>query len=214
MGTKYEIREAQTVASKAKLSEMVEAGIKLGYWSQVSVSDHHSKYVTVASPQGLHFDLSTGGWGNENTITASVARRVTDGGELAVYPRDVCRYGQANPAASAAATRDAETLAKTLNKRLVALPEATALAQLVADTLARKVSDREALRTHIALLEGLGYGFEESQKLQTYKAAGYRRGGACGPSKIEVTSSGAMYFSVDTSIERFAGIAAAMGTSD
>ena len=206
----YSDRQSKESASRAKLAEVVQAGVKLGLWSfESAITPEGSdawRWVTVKTPSGLSFDLNGGSWGREQMITASVASLKGPHG-ISVTPRDVMRYNGSAPTASASYTRPAETIAKDLHKRVMLHPEGIACAQALVDRLAAQVESRGTLRGHMDTLELMGYRFDRTDARETYSATGYSNGSK-DPRTVKVTAEGRVDFECSTNMETFKAVAA------
>ena len=211
----YDARKTNEATSRAKLAEVVHAGVKLGLWAiESSITPEGSdtwRWVTVKTPTGLSFDLNGGSWGREQMISASVANLKGPHG-ISVTPRDVLSFNTSAPTASASHTRPAETIAKDLHKRVMQHPEGIACAQALVDRLASQVNSRGTLRGHMDVLALMGYRFDRTDAKETYRATGYNDLSK-DPRTVKVTSDGRVDFECSTNMETFKAVAALLNKS-
>lgn len=141
---------------------IVAAGEKAGYWQALPMpardSGHWYQGINVWTHDACTFTLSANT--RDKTITATVAS-LNDGQPhdqgVRVFASDVVEYRATVPSASVSPTRDPAALAKSLNARIVALPEARALAALVRERLRERIAMRESLLANIERMKALGF---------------------------------------------------------
>lgn len=170
----YEQRQALIAAAQAKVPEVAKAGETLGLWKIVRENrgdDGDLRSIEVRCPEDRRYLLDARGWDKPGTVSLTVAARLR--GAHSTYPRDVLRYNQDLPEASASHTRSAETIAKDLHRRVCATPEGQEVADKVAAALAAKVASRLGLEASLADLRRLGYEPHNLDPQRTHDAEVY-----------------------------------------
>ncbi len=195
-------RDADKAASIAKLHEVVAAGVKQGLWTAKPVHiEDNASWITarVMTPEGLSFSLTGGNWSKENRISAFVSAIEGKHG-IRVSTGDV-HGGSYN--ATFDATHDSDRFIKAALKRVLKNPEAVEVATKMRSLLAEYETRHDALRQHVAMLEGMG--FEKAHGTRGGEHYGmdlYRKGPPHGPTHLKVRHDG--------HISRFKSVVAAI----
>ncbi|MFC6282568.1 MULTISPECIES: hypothetical protein [Polaromonas] len=203
-------RDAYKAASIAKLHEVVAVGVKQGLWTAQPVRiEGNPDWITarVITPGGLTFSLTGGNWNRENRISAFVSAIEGKHG-IRVNTGDV--HGSSHNA-TFDATHDADRIIKAVIKRVLKNAEAVEVATKMRKLLAEYEARHDALRQHVALLEGMGFEKAHGTRGSEHHSMDlYRKGPPLGPTHLKVRHDGHITCECDFHVSHFKSVVAAI----
>lgn len=167
--------------SRKRLTEVADAGTKLGYWSlrgcRVAWRDNDTSarhLVEVVSKDKLLFFLSGGGWNRGDLISCEPAELRSARGWVS-SPLAVLAEGEKLPSASCSYTREPEDIATALYNKVVRSPDAVDVARRTLLRLGQIKACNDAMRAAMQTLTDLGFTLDRkpSEALYCANASGH-----------------------------------------
>jgi hypothetical protein len=175
------------------LNQVLAAGEAAGYWKTLPnewAEPHmqHSRCVEGADKR--RFELSTHG-GKINARVAALSSIPRARG-IRVMVNDMIGYRDVAPCASSSATQPPEAIAKSLNRRVIADPDAQKVADKVRAELIDRIEKRVALLSQVEKMKAMGCGEIQHQAISDstyYEAYLWRQG----TGTLRVVATGHVY---------------------